>query len=89
MTYQHLSFVEREELSVDLYSGDSVRELARQLGRSPSTLSRERRRNQIPEGYIAPQAHAQAARRRAASARPQKLAQPELAAYVRRRLAET
>lgn len=89
MTYQHLSFVEREELSVGLYSGDSVREIARQLGRSPSTLSRERRRNQIPDGYIAPQAHAQAARRRAADSRPKKLDQPELAAYVRRRLAET
>ncbi len=42
---RYLSFVEREEIAV-LHARDcGVREIARQLGRSPSTISRELRRN--------------------------------------------
>jgi IS30 family transposase len=37
----HLSLTEREEISRGLAAGQSLREIARSLGRSPSTISRE------------------------------------------------
>jgi IS30 family transposase len=40
-----LSFVEREEIALLRVRGCGVREIARRLGRSPSTISRELRRN--------------------------------------------
>jgi IS30 family transposase len=42
---RYLSFAEREEIALLRASGCGVREIARQLGRSPSTISRELRRN--------------------------------------------
>lgn len=42
---RYLSFVEREEIAVLRARGCSVREIAGRLGRSPSTISRELRRN--------------------------------------------
>ena len=42
---RYLSFVEREEIAVLQARGCGVREIARQLGRSSSTISRELRRN--------------------------------------------
>jgi transposase, IS30 family len=42
---RYLSIVEREEIAVGLAAGEGVRALARRLGRSPSTISRELRRN--------------------------------------------
>ena len=42
---RYLSFVEREEIAVLQARGCGVREIARQLRRSPSTISRELRRN--------------------------------------------
>jgi len=41
----HLSLAEREEISRGLSAGHSMREVAHQLGRSPSTISREIARN--------------------------------------------
>ncbi len=43
--YTHLSAEERETLSLGLVQGQSLRRLARLLGRAPSTLSREYARN--------------------------------------------
>jgi IS30 family transposase len=42
---RYLSFVEREEIAVLRAGGCGVREIAAHLGRSPSTISRELRRN--------------------------------------------
>jgi IS30 family transposase len=42
---RYLSFAEREEIAILRARGAGVREIARQLGRSPSTISRELRRN--------------------------------------------
>ncbi|HET9718462.1 MAG TPA: IS30 family transposase [Solirubrobacteraceae bacterium] len=42
---RYLSFAEREEIALLRAAGTGVREIARQLGRSPSTISRELRRN--------------------------------------------
>jgi IS30 family transposase len=38
---RYLSFAEREEIALDRAAGLGVREIARRLGRSPSTISRE------------------------------------------------
>jgi AraC-like DNA-binding protein len=42
---RYLSFGEREEIALLRAQGGGVREIARRLGRSPSTISRELRRN--------------------------------------------
>ena len=88
---RYLSFTEREEIAVLLAGGCGVREIARQLGRAPSTLSRELQRNAAirtgrPE-YRASTAQTHADRR-ARRPKPAKLAvNPELRRYVQDRLA--
>ena len=52
-TYHHLSPFEREELSRGLAQGLSLRAIASALRRSPSSLSREVRRNAVLTGYRA------------------------------------
>ena len=47
---RYLSFAEREEIALLRAQGQGVREIARQLGRSPSTISRELRRNAATRG---------------------------------------
>jgi IS30 family transposase len=88
---RYLSFEEREEIAVLLARGCGVREIARQLGRAPSTISREVQRNAAartgrPE-YRASTAQTHADRR-ARRPKPAKLAvNPELRRYVQDRLA--
>jgi IS30 family transposase len=50
---QALSLVEREEISRGLAAGLSIRRMARQMGRSPSTVSREVARNSGVRSYRA------------------------------------
>ncbi len=47
---RYLSFTEREEIAILRVRGCGVREIARQIGRSPSTISRELRRNAATRG---------------------------------------
>lgn len=47
---RYLSFQEREEIALLKAQGAGVREIARRLGRSPSTVSRELRRNAATRG---------------------------------------
>jgi transposase-like protein len=47
---RYLSFQEREEIAMLRTQGVGIREIARQLGRSPSTISRELRRNAATRG---------------------------------------
>src|SRR5436305_3000923 len=90
---RYLSFTEREEIAVLLAVGVGVREIARRLGRAPSTISRELQRNAAtrtgrPE-YRASTAQRHA-ERRAQRPKPAKLAvNPELRAYVQDRLSGT
>ena len=88
---RHLSFAEREEIALFRAQGHGVREIARRLGRAPSTVSRELRRNAATRGgelaYRATTAqwHAERAGRRP---RPTKLERSvELRRYVEDRLA--
>jgi len=47
---RYLSFVQREEIAILNASECGVREIARRMGRSPSTISRELRRNAATRG---------------------------------------
>src|SRR4051794_32970419 len=88
---RYLSIAEREEIAVQLARGCGIREIARQLGRAPSTISRELQRNAAlrtgrPE-YRASTAQTHADRR-ARRPKPAKLTlNPELRRYVQDRLA--
>ena len=69
-----LSFAEREEIALARARGETMRSIARRLGRSPSTVSRELRRNaERSSGYRATTAHA-LAYERAGRPKPAKLA---------------
>src|SRR5450755_4940975 len=70
---RYLSFSEREEIAVALAAGESIRAIARRLGQSPSTVSRELRRNaEHRVDYRATTAHARAWER-ASRPKPAKL----------------
>ena len=51
-----LTLTEREEISRGVAAGSSIRSIAALLGRAPSTISREIRRNGDPAGYRASRA---------------------------------
>lgn len=51
-----LTLAEREEISRAVVGGHSIRSVAARLGRAPSTISREVRRNGGRQGYLANQA---------------------------------
>lgn len=85
---QFLSMMEREEISRGLAAGESIRSIARRLGRAPSTISREIRRNNGRKKYRAVDADDRAWRR-AKRPKPCRLAQrPVLARLVADKLAE-
>ncbi len=88
---RYLSFVEREDIAVLRAQGCGVRDIARRLGRAPSTISRELRRNAATRGgrlgYRASVAQWHADRQ-ARRPKPCKLATNEtLRQYVQDRLA--
>ncbi len=88
---RYLSFVEREEIAILAARGCGVREIARRAGRSPSTISRELRRNAATRGgypgYRATTAQWHADRR-ARRPKASRLASSEaLRRYVQERLA--
>ena len=51
-----LTLAEREEISRSIVAGESIRSIAARLGRAPSTISREIRRNGDRDAYRASQA---------------------------------
>lgn len=88
--YKHLSLEEREDIMVSRSHGKSIGEIARLIGRSKSTVSREVKRNSFPVGpgpgarYRASTAQRKYRRRRLACARPRKMDDPERASLVTR-----
>jgi IS30 family transposase len=71
---RYLSFAEREEIALGRAAGESMRSIARRLGRSASTISRELSRNvELGGGYRATSAHG-FAYERACRPKPAKLA---------------
>ena len=71
---RYLGFAEREEIALGRAAGKTIRAIAAELGRSPSTISREVTRNSDSGGaYRASTAHARA-HERASRPKPAKLA---------------
>jgi len=90
-TYQHLSLAERIELYRLRAQGKSMRIVAAALNRSPSTISRELRRNSVATkvwagGFEPARAQHLAERRRRWDGRFKLTRQPVLRAHVRERL---
>jgi IS30 family transposase len=89
-TGRYLSFTEREEIALLKVQGAGVRQIARELGRDPSTISRELRRNVATRSqtleYRASVAQwkAELAARRPKTAKM--VTNPQLRAYVQDRL---
>ncbi len=79
--------MEREQIK-DLHrAGVSIRTIAAELGRSPSTVSRELKRNTIStRGYLPHTAHRLSVARRARPREPKLLANNALRAYVQAKL---
>ena len=63
MSYRHFSLVERSQIELMQQQGLSRAEMARVLGRHPSSIGRELRRNGGARGYCAMRALWQASHR--------------------------
>lgn len=88
--YQQLSIEEREQIHTGLWEGKSLREIGRELGRSPSTISRELKRNIQGEQrrYVPRLAHQRfTARIKARGHRP-RLKHPVIRSYVIQQMKE-
>lgn len=82
-----LSAGERDRIAVWRGQGVHMREIARRLGREPSTVSRELVRNGHAEaGYVAIHAQRQAEERKVAARKRHPLKDPETYAYVHDKL---
>ena len=89
MPYTHLSQDERDAIAVLRGEGRSLRFIAKKIKRDPGTLSRELKRNGAPvhTGYYLPhKAHERAVKRNSERAKRQRLKDPRLRGYVRRRI---
>jgi IS30 family transposase len=88
---RYLSFAEREEIAILKAKGGGVCEIARRIGRSPSTISRELRRNAATRSggleYRATTAQWHADRRARRPKTAKLAANPRLRHYVQERLA--
>ena len=68
MNYTHLSLGERYQIYALIGAEHNIKFIADALGRSPSTISRETRRNKNLRGYRAKHAHNKACDRRSNNA---------------------
>ncbi len=88
MKYKHLSIEERETLQTMWWERKSVRGMARAIGRSPSSISRELRKNFPPEHkvYSPRLAHERALKSRKSRGRKERLRNEVVRAYVKEKL---
>ncbi|TKJ37642.1 hypothetical protein CEE36_10990 [candidate division TA06 bacterium B3_TA06] len=86
--YRHLGLKEREVIEMMRGERWSMREMAQVLGRSPSTISRELRRNRSPvhAGYLDHHAQERADRRRSNASRRMRLKNDKIRDYVESKL---
>lgn len=84
----HLTLEERDRIAQLQYRGADQKEIARAVGRSPSTISRELRRNRTGGEYLAAQAQRAAEQRREERPLVRKMDVPEINEAVRRGLAQ-
>lgn len=85
--YTHIDFHERERIGLLKASGMKICDIARRLGRDPTTIRRELRRSRpFFRGYIPSIAERHAEKKREVPRRPKKLDNPRLWRFVHRRL---
>lgn len=80
--YKHLTLSERESLMYFLAKGYSIRRIAKELGRSASTISRELKRNSTKDAYLPVKAEARYRKRRRKCRRKKLLTNIRLYALV-------
>ena len=85
---RHLTMEDRDRIAQLHQRGVFQDEIAKALGRDPSTISRELSRNRVGEEYFAAQAHERAQERRRQRPLARKLDDPQLNEAVRRGLAQ-
>ena len=82
--YTHLTISEREQIFLLHNQGESIREIAIALKRSPSTISRELARNTEKEGYSPTVAQTKYTTRKSSCGRKLLLDNPQLKALVKK-----
>jgi len=83
--FKHLTIEDRDLIAVMRSQGKSLHEIALKLNRSPSTISRELKRNAPPiytDYYLAHKAHERAIKRNRESHRRSRLKSPVIRQYV-------
>ena len=87
--YKQLSLEERDRITEMKLEKLSLRAMAKALGRSPSTISREVGRNSTPayRVYLSHRAHARAVKRKRESGERPRLKNDKIVSYVRDKLA--
>lgn len=91
-TYKHLTQEEREHIGILNEKGEGIRAIAKVVGRSPSTISREMRRNAhrgvipFPNDYYAYIAHRKASHRNHYSHARARLKNPLIKQYVLKKI---
>lgn len=86
-SYRVLTHAEREEIMIGIRAGESVRSIARGLGRCASVVWREIRANSTEDGrYQAFWAQSRSKRRRRQSRQRERIADAAVRAYVRKKL---
>lgn len=87
--YQHLTLEERELISIWKAEGKSLREIATELNRNPSSISRELKSNSPPihKGYyLAHKAHERAMVRKSLAHQRERLKNTKIRHYVEEKL---
>ena len=87
--YKHLTIEERESLYLKINSGESIRDIALELGRSPSTISRELKRGRCGRRPYSPStAQIRYEKRRKKCGKKHKLSIPKYRETVRKLIEE-
>jgi IS30 family transposase len=88
--YTHLNLAERDVITTMLSEKKSLGEIAKALGRSKSTISRELKRNSSSQYklYLSHRAHGRAVERKKKAVRRPRLKNDRIASYVRAKLKE-
>jgi IS30 family transposase len=86
--YRHLSLAERDRITELKTDGMSLRAIAKELGRSPHTLSRKLKCNSTPsyKVYLLHRAHERAVTRKKESGKRPRLKDERIVFYVRKKL---
>lgn len=80
--FKQFSPQERDQISLWRAQGSGIREMARRLGRSHTSVSRELKRNRFGEHYVAIYAQSRSRKRRNTTKKRQPLKHPEIYSYV-------